>query len=253
MKKFLLSISRPLSGFLATISVFAFLPLYIMFTVPAILWVGSSMSGNNFTDNFGGLLVKFLENDYLIFLLFPFLPLLGIFLILSVFIWIYYRRDKEAGQVGFKNTILGILAIFFLVFLPIKASQFNYKIQEERNKEIAQFFNNDTGTVYLNGGFNKEFLKLYQTLADEGIQAWRKDPIAVVKNELEKGDLTSLSHGANELTIKTTDMGNHGAVVMLKNERLQAEIWLSQYWESADGVWLVKSYKILTDNSNGKK
>jgi len=253
MKKFLLSISRPLSGFLAAVSVVAFLPLYIMFTVPAILWVGSGMSGNNFTDNFGSLLVRFLENDYLIFFLFPFLPLLGIFLVLSIFIWIFYRHDKEAGKIGFKNTVLCILAIFFLVFLPIKASQFNYKIQEERNKEITQLHGNDDGTVYINKNFNKEFLKLYQTLADEGIQVWRKNPVAVVKNELEKGDLTSLSHGKNELTVKTTDVGNHGAVVLLKNERLQAEIWLSQYWESADGVWLVKSYKILTDISNEKK
>jgi len=252
MKNFLLSISRSLSGFLAAVSIVAFLPLYIMFTVPAILWVGSGMSGNNFIDNFGSFLVKFLENDYLIFFLFPFLPLLGVFLILSVFVWIYYRHDKEAGKVGFKNTILGILAIFFLVFLPIKASQFNYKIQEERSKEIIQFHGNDDGTVYSRGA-DKEFLKLYQTLADEGIQAWRKDPVAVVKNELEKGDLTSLSHGKNELTVKTTGVGNHGAVVLLKNERLQAEIWLSQYWESADGVWLVKSYKILTDSSNEKK
>jgi len=255
MKKFLLSISRPLSGFLAAVSVVAFLPLYIMFTVPAVLWVGSSMSGNNFTDNFGSFLVRFLENDYLIFFLFPFLPLLGIFLVLSVFIWVFYRHDKEAGKIGFKNTILCILAIFFLVFLPIKASQFNYKIQEERSKEITQFHGNDNGTVY-SRGVDKEFLKLYQTLADEGIQTWRKDPVAVVKNELEKGDLTSLSHGANELTLKIVNADKNkypGAVVLLKNDRLQAEIWLSQYWESADGVWLVKSYKILTDSSNEKK
>jgi hypothetical protein len=220
-----------------------------MFKVPVVFWVGN-MAGRNFTDNLGGLLIRFLENDYLIFFLFPFLPLLGAFLVLSAFIWFFYRRDKEAGKVGFRNTVLSILAVFLLIFLPIQSARLGYKIQEQRDLQISQIYNDSETSV--NKGLNKEFLKLYQTLADEGIQVWRKDPVAVVKNELEKGDLTFLSRGANELTLKiiNTDKNKYpGAVVMLKNERLQAEIWLSRYWESADGVWLVKSYKILIDSS----
>jgi len=253
MKKILLLISHYFSNFLAALSIFTLLLLYIMFKVPVVFWVGN-MAGRNFTDNFGGILIEFLKNDYLLFFLYPFLPFAIGFLLLSVFIWLFYRRDKEMSKIGFKNTILSILAIFFLVFPPIQSARLGYKIQEQRDLQISQIYNDDT--TYINKGFNKEFLKLYQTFADEGIQTWRKDPVAVVKNELEKGDLTSLSHGVNELTLKiiNTDKNKYpGAVVMLKNERLQAEIWLSQYWESADGVWLVKSYKILTDSSNEKK
>ncbi|MFA5248220.1 MAG: hypothetical protein WC415_03170 [Patescibacteria group bacterium] len=251
MKKVLLSVSRCISGFLIAILAPAFFLLYIMFTLPAVLWIGGGMTGSSFTDNFGGLLVKFFQDGYVIFFFFPFLPFLAAFFVLSVFVWIYYRRDKEVGRVGFKNIILCILTAFFLIILPIKASQLSYSIQEQRDKEVAQLYRNDDGTVYINKGFNKEFFKLYQTLADEGIQSWRKDPIAVVKNELEKGDLTYLSHGENELTLKIIDTypGKYPrAIVALKNERLEAEIWLSQYWESADGVWLVKSYKRLTKN-----
>ena len=91
MKIFLLSISHYFSNFLAALSIFAFLLLYIMFKVPVVFWVGN-MAGRNFTDNLGGLLIRFLENDYLIFFLFPFLPLLGAFLVLSAFIWFFYRR-----------------------------------------------------------------------------------------------------------------------------------------------------------------
>jgi hypothetical protein len=68
---------------------------------------------------------------------------------------------------------------------------------------------------------------------------------------LEEGDLSSLSHGVNELKLKiiNTDKNNHSsAIITLKNERLQAEISLSRYWESSDGVWLVKSYKRLNNS-----
>jgi hypothetical protein len=252
MKKVLLAISRYLSGFLRAVLIVAFLPLYVMFVVPAGYWFSGGSSANNLADSVGLIWVRLFQADYPIFFLFPVLPFFGAFLIISVFVWIYYRHDKEASGIGFKNTILCVLAIFFLVFIPIKAGQLGYKIHDQVDKDMTQLHGNDD-TVYINKGFNKEFFKLYQSLADEGIQVWRKDPVAVAKNELEKGDLTSLSHGVNELTVETTDIGNHGAIVMLKNERLQAEIWLSQYWESADGVWLVKSYKILTGSSNEKK
>lgn len=249
MKKVLLLISRYFSDFLAVVSILALLFLYIMFKVPAVLWVGN-MAGGNFTDNFGGRLIEFLKNDYLLFFFYPFLPFVIGFILLSVFIWFFYRHDKEAGKIGFRNTILGIFAVFLLVFLPIEAAQIGYKIQEQRDRQISQIYNDNT--VYVNKGFNKEFLKLYQTLADEGIQSWRKDPVAVVKNELEKGDLTSISHGENNLTlksIKTIEPSKAAvATVLLENKQLTAEIYLNQYWESTDGVWLVKSYKILTDN-----
>ena len=249
MKKTLLLISRYFSNFLATISIFAFLLLYIMFKVPVVFWVGS-MAGINFTDNFGGRLVEFFKNDYLLFFLCPFSPFVIGFLLLSIFIWFFYHGDQEAGKIGFRNTVLSILAVFLLVFLPIQSARLGHKIQEQRDLQISQMYNDSE--IAVNKGFNKEFLKLYQTLADEGIQAWRKDPVAVVENELAKGDLTSLSHGKNELSLKTIDTyepsGNPRAVVMLKNERLQAEILLGRYWESSDGVWLVKSYKTLADN-----
>ena len=246
MKKILLLISQYFFNFLLVLFLFSLFLIYIMFKVPIVFWVGN-MSGKNFTDNVGGLLVRFFDNDYITFFLWPFLPFLGAFFLLSMFIWIYYRHDKEAGKIGFSGIVLSLLVIFSLVYLPIRSVQLKYKIQEQRDKQISQIYNDDT--VYLNKGFNKEFLKLYQTLADEGIQEWRKDPVAVVKNELEKGDLTYLSHGINNLTLKSIDTddssGITSAIVILENEQLRAEISLNQYWESDDGVWLVKSYKII--------
>jgi glucan phosphoethanolaminetransferase (alkaline phosphatase superfamily) len=249
MKKVLLSISQYFSRFLAIISISALLLLYVMFKVPVVFWLGS-MAGKNFTNNFGGIMIEFLKNDYLMFFLYPVLPIIAVFLLLAVFIWIFYRKEKEISRIGLKNLIISLIAIFVLVYLPIKATNFSFRINEKRAEEIGKI--NSTGEVYINKGFDKEFLKLYQTLADEGIQVWRKDPIAVVKNELGKGDLTYLSHGENKLTLKTIDAyeasGNSRAVVILENARFQAEIQLSQYWESADGIWLVRSYKILADN-----
>ncbi|MFA6106657.1 MAG: hypothetical protein WC745_03205 [Patescibacteria group bacterium] len=251
MKNSLLLISQYFSSFLSPLLVLSSFLIYVMLAVPSIFWVGRSASGNIFTDNSGGMMMNFLKNDYLTFFLFPFLPFLGAFLVLSVFVWIYYRHDKAAGKIGFKNTALCLLSFFMLVLLPIRATQLGYKIEDERRKEIAQFHSSD-GTVYVNKSINKEFLKLYQTLADEGIQVWRKDPVAVVKNELEKGDLKSLNHGLNSLTLESTDKSDSGgitnAVVLLENERYKVQIRLNRYWESDDGVWLVKSYKKLKVN-----
>lgn len=239
MKKVFVSVSRSLSGFLIALTVLAFLPLYMMYVIPIIYWTSGA--------TFGELLVHFLESDYLVFFLFPFSPFLVACFALSVFVWIYNQNDKEVGKVGFRNTLLCIFSIFFLVLLPAKASQFSHKIQEQKDKETARLHTDD-GTVYVNKGINKEFLKLYQSLSDEGIQPWRKDPVAVVKHELENGDLTFLSRTNNELTLKLIDAyepnGPSRAVVSLTNERFQVEIQLSQYWESTNGIWLVKSYKI---------
>ncbi|MDP2709145.1 MAG: hypothetical protein Q8O93_03805 [bacterium] len=245
MKQALLLISRYFSGFLAGLFIFALFLLYLMMMVPADRWVGS-MSGRNFTANAGGRLINFFDNDYFTFFLLPFFPFLIGFFMLSVFIWVNYRHDGQAGRTGFRNIILAVLAAFLLIFLPIQAARLGYKIQERQEERISQIYGD--GTVYVNKGFDKEFLKLYQTLADEGIQSWRKDPLAVVKNELETGDLTSLNRGENKLTLKIIDSyepsGNPRAVVALENDKLKAEIFLSRYWESPDGVWLVKSYKM---------
>lgn len=245
MKKALLLINQYFFNFLSVLFVFALFLMFIMLTVPPSLWTGS-MSGRNFTDNFGGNLLQFFNNDYITFFLLPFFPFLIIFFILSIFIWIHYRHDKETSKVGFYNTILCILSAFLLVFLPIKSAQLENEVQEQRDKQINEIYNDKT--FFINQGFNKEFLKLYQTLADDGIQSWRKDPVAVVKYELEKGDLTYLSQGANNLTLKSKNAdasnGITNAVVLLENEKLKAEITLNQYWESDEGVWLVKSYII---------
>lgn len=244
MKKALLLINQYFFNFLSVIFVFGLLVMFIMFTVPPVLWTGS-MAGRNFTDNFGGHLLQFFNNDYITFFLLPFFPFLILFFLLSIFLWIYYRHDSETGNIGFRNTVLCILSAFLLLFLPIKAAQMETRVQEQRDKQVSEMF--DDRIIYINKGFNKEFLKLYQTLADEDIQTWRKDPIAVVKYELEKGDLTDLSRGADNLTLKSKNTdeasGITTAVVSLENKKLKAEITLAQYWEAADGVWLVKNYK----------
>jgi hypothetical protein len=244
MKKILLLVSQYFFNFLSALFVSALLLMFIMFTVSPALWTGN-MAGNNFSDNFGGRLLQFFDNDYIIFFVLPFFPFLALFFVLSVFIWVVYRHDKEAGKIGFQNVILCILSVFILVFLPIKAADVKSRMEEQRNLQISQVYGD--GVIYINKNFNKEFLKLYQTLADEGIEAWRKDPVAVVKNELEKGDLTYLSHNENRLTLKTAGKDENtnisSAVIMLENDKLKAEITLHRYWETADGVWLVKSYK----------
>lgn len=245
MKKIILSFSRFLSGLLTTVLVFAFIPLYVMFTVPFGYWLSGGSSYNNFTDSLGCFWVKLWQDAYIVLFLFPFLPFFGVFFLFSVFVWIFYRHDQEAGKIGFKNTILCILAAFFLILIPMKAGSLGYKIQAMIDKEMTELYKNSDGRISVNKGIDKEFLKLYQTLADEGIQVWRKDPIAVVENELKNGNLTSYNKEGNVLKLLSEDDKKRTATVLLKNDYMKMEIGLSKYWESTDGIWIVKSYKKL--------
>jgi hypothetical protein len=167
MKKIILSISRYLSIFLVATLTIAFLPLYVMFTVPAAYWLNGGSSANNFTDSFGLPWVRFFQDNYPLFFLFPFLPFFGIFFILSVFVWIYYRRDKEAGKIGFKNIILCVLVIFFLVFIPIKAVQLGYKIQEQIDEDIVTLNINNNGVVSVKADFGIYLVKNNQLLISQ--------------------------------------------------------------------------------------
>jgi hypothetical protein len=167
MKKFLLSISQRISGFLSVVLTIAFLPMYIMFTIPATYWLNGGSSANNFADSFGLRWVGFFQDNYSIFFLSPFLPFFGIFLLLSIFVWIYYRHDKGAGKIGFKNIILCIFAIFFLVFIPIKAAQLGYKIQEQINMDIATLNSNDNGAVAKKADFGIYLVKNNQLLVSQ--------------------------------------------------------------------------------------
>lgn len=245
MKKILLSINRYFSNFLIYLTiVFSFI-IYVMYKVPVFFWIGNR-SVSNYIDNAAGLFVKFLEREYLMFFFFPFLPILIGFFVIALFVWIFYRKEKEISRQGFSGIIIGFLAGFVLFYMPIKANNLSYKIDQEREAEIRENYNSDLKkvTIYT----NKEFYKLYQTLADDGLQEWRKDPIEVVRYELEKGSLTSLSREDDILMLKTIDGKKEKgrtarATVELKNEARDIEIYLNSFWESDDGIWTVYAYK----------
>jgi hypothetical protein len=225
-----------------------------MFVVPKVFWMGN-MSGRNFNDTFGSGLISFFDSNYITFFLMPFLPILGIMLLLSVFVWIFYRKDKKAGKIGFKNTILCLLLAFVVFFLPMKASLMEYDIRFLRQKQIDEIF--DSSIVKVNPRLEKEVQKIYQSLYYEGILEWRSDPIAVVDYELEKGDLKYLSAEHNKLTLIATSSDEYSgfseATVLLENKKIKAEINLMSYWSSDGQVWTVRRYTKLGRNEYNNK
>lgn len=247
MKKILLAITSYFSYFLIPLTLFSLFLIYVMFKVPIAFWLGH-MAGKNYADNAGGMILQFLKNDYLIFFFSPLLPILAAYLILTLFIWIYYRDDKKTSRTGFAYMIITLFAGFSLAYMPIKASNLSFKVQEEREGYLKKI--NKTDEIFINKNLNKEFLKLYQTLADDGLQEWRRDPIKVAEYELSEGDLTYLSHGENKLTLVSLEEDkvnkkSKGAIIKLMNEQLEAEIYLNSYWEKENGIWMVKGYKKL--------
>jgi len=244
MKKILIAINKFLSYFLSILLIsFSFL-VYVMYVVPKVFWIGN-MSGRNFQNNFGSSLVDFFDFNYLTFFLFPFLPILGVILLLSVFIWIFYRHDRQIGRAGLRNTILSLLLTFIIFYLPMKAFLMNHEIRFLREKRINEIYADNV--VKVNPRLEKEVQKIYQSLYYEGILKWREDPIAVVDYELEKGDLKYLSAGYNKLTLIATSSdetsGFSQATVLLENKKMNAEIYLASYWDSDGQVWTVRRYK----------
>ncbi|MCK4553388.1 hypothetical protein KAU19_00290 [Candidatus Parcubacteria bacterium] len=241
MKKVILEIESYLSHFWVSLSILFAMAIYLMWRLPIFIWFGA----NHQTNFFGGFLYK-MDDYYILILFHALLPLAIIFLVLSLFIWLYYRNDKTVNKIGFKNIIIGVFAIFLLFLLPTQAYFTAQKVREHQDRQAEEFAQNKKGYVKIN---QREVLKLYQSLADDGIQTWRTDPLAVAQFETKKGGVLScFSKQDNALTLqsKTFDKvtGYGTAVVELQNERYNIEIILGQHLRyGEDGIWRIKQYK----------
>src|SRR3989339_332632 len=255
MKKGLLVINKIFVYFLSVLLIFLSFLVYVMFAVPKLLWL-CCMSGRTFNDNFGSGMVKFFDFNYITFFLMPFLPILGVILLFSIFVWIFYRKDKKAGRAGFINTVLSILLAFVIFYLPMKASVMEHDIRFLRQQQIDEMY--DDNMVKVTPRLEKEVQKIYQSLYYEGVLEWRTNPMAVADYELEKGDLKYLSMGAfDRLTLVAScsdeDTGFSQATVLLENKKNNAEIYLVSYWDSDGQVWTVRGYKKIEQNKYKNK
>lgn len=249
MKKTLLIISEFFSRFFSVVLVGAILFLTSTFITIPDLWMGGGRSGNVFHNNFGSIFLENFEKNYMWFFFFPLLYFVIFFLIVSVFIWIYYRHDKKAGGVGFKNVILSLLVIFILIYFPIRVDDFNSKISQMKIDELA---NSRATTKILFPAERRELLNIYHSLYLEGLLDWRHDPFKVVEHDLKYGILRSMDGENNELTLKSVSdtqkegvMGN--TVVLLKNDKHQVDIHLSFLGSEEDRVWLTYGYEFNKD------
>jgi len=243
MKKILLIINEYLSQFFSVVLVGAIFLLATTFITIPDLWMGGGRSGNVFHDNFGSIFLENFEKNYGWFFFFPLLYFVILFLSFSVFVWIYYRRDKTVGAVGFKNVILSLLVVFILIYFPIRIDSFSSKISLMKAEEISD------GGIFkvFNISDRREFLNIYHSLYQEDLLTWRHDPILVAEHSLEYGILRAFDGEENELELKSIsdmDPGVMGAAtVLLKNEKGQFEIFLSSLGDDDNRVWMVYGYK----------
>ena len=244
MKKTLLIISEYFSRFFSVVLVGGMLFLFSTFISIPDLWMGGGRSGNVFHNNFGSIFLENFEKNYMFFFFFPLLYFVIFFLVISVFIWIYYRHDKKAGAIGFKNVMLSFLVIFVLIYFPIRINNFSSKISQMKAEEIV---NSGGVTKISTPAERREFLNIYHSLYQEGMLVWRHDPLAVVEHDLKYGVLRSYDRENNKLSIEAmtgTVPGAMGsAVVLLKNEKYQVIIHLSSQGGENDRVWMVYGYE----------
>jgi len=243
MKKVILEIESYLSYFWVSLNILFAMAIYLMWRLPIFIWFGA----NHQTNPFGSFLYK-IDDYYILVLFHVLLPFAIIFLAMSLFVWLYYRRDKAVNKIGFKNVIISIFAIFLLFLLPTQAYFTSQKVREYQDKQAEEFAQSRKGHVK-SPPSSFEIFKLYQSLADDNIQPWRTDPLAVAQFETKKGgELSYFSRQDDILTLqsKTFDdvTGYGAAVVELKNERYNMEIILGQHSRyGEDGIWRVKQYK----------
>lgn len=249
MKKILLEIENYLSNFWVILSIIFAMSIFFIWRAPIFFWFS-----NNYKINFFGDFLFKIENYYLLILFYVLLPFAVFFLILSIFIWIYYHRDEIIRKIGFKNIIIIIFAIFLLFLLPAQAVITSYKINSYQEEKIRDAAKSKEG--YITGPPSSfEIYKLYQSLADDGIQSWRTNALAVVGNELKEGGcLHQFNRDKNDLLLKSEEIdestGLWKAIVELKNNYHDIEIILSKYLRNdKSGIWRVKQYKKNSSNN----
>lgn len=240
MKKIILEIENYLSYFWVSLSILFAMAVYLMWRLPIFIWFGA-----NYQTIFFGSSLYEVENFYPLILFHVLLPLAIIFLVLSLFVWLYYRGDKVVSRVGFKNIIISVFAIFLLFLLPTQAYFTSQKVREYQDRQAEEFARNKKGYVKINQG---EILKLYQSLADDGIQVWRMDPLTVAQSEIKEGGaLHRFSRPDNNFILRSEAIGEISgrweAVVELKNDYHNVEIFLSKHLrQDKSGIWRVKRY-----------
>ena len=251
MKKTLLIISEFFSRFFSVVLIGGILLLFSTFITIPDLWMGGGRSGNVFYNNFGSIFLENFEKNYMFFFFFPLLVFVITLLLVSIFIWIYYRRDKKTGDIGFKNVILSLLVIFVLIYLPIRINDFRFKVSQMKADELAR-----------SGGITKistpaerrEFLNIYYSLYQEGMLAWRHDPIVVVEHDLKYGILRPYDGKNNELSMEAMTGAEPGAlgsaVVLLQNEKHRVAVHLSSQGTEDDRVWMVYGYEFNVKTAN---
>ncbi|HPA25431.1 MAG TPA: hypothetical protein PLK76_01575 [bacterium] len=245
MKNVLVIISEYLSRFFSVALVGGTLLLFSTFISIPDLWMGGGRSGNIFHNNFGSIFLENFENNYSWFFFFPLLYFTLFFLVISIFLWVYYKKDKQVGKMGFRNVILSLLIIFLLIYFPIRINNFGAKISQMKIEELASY---NLVTKISTPAERRELLNVYHSLYQEGLVTWRHDPLKVVEYDLKYGILRSLDGENNELTLEFASdiqggaMGN--TIVRLENDKHQADIHLSCLGGEEDRVWLTYGYEI---------
>jgi len=244
MKKLLLNVEGYLTHFWFFVMFSSGVLVFIVWLSPIYLWVGNQMGGT-FKDLVGGLFLEFLSLEYLLLLFYVLLPLAGVFLLLSLYFWVGCKKDKEISHKGLSGVVIGALAVFFMMILPMMGANKEIDVRSYRSEVLVKYYENGT-SVKTTGN---EIFKLYQQLVNDDMQTWRKDPLKVVEYEMEKGGaLSSINKEGTQLELLDKKYGNNNerseANVLLTNNIFKINIILDQpIKRGEEGIWRVKQYK----------
>lgn len=234
--------------FESVVSFIGYLFLYVTFVVPPALWVRSVSQHSTYQN--GGPVLDFLSNGFWTYVAIPLAPLIGIFFLFAVVVWVVMRANRELSHNAFKAVVASLFVLGLLFLVPVRSDYFAHQVEEYRSAERAKFNLEQRADVA--GNTQHELMKLYRALHQAGIATWREDPVQVVEYELREGSLRGMHQEDDEVAMMTLheDKDSHysWSWVELKNSKYHKMIYLQSIWtDDEDRIWMVSSYSDHSD------
>jgi len=237
------AILSSVTRFESVVSFVGYLFLYVTFVVPPLFWVGSVSRYSTYQN--GGPVLSFLSDGFWSYVAIPLAPLIGIFFLFAVVVWIVMRTNRELSHNAFKAVVASLFVLGLLFLVPVRSDYFAHQVEEYRSAERARF--DLEQRVDVDDRTQHEIMKIYRVLDQAGIATWREDPIKVVEYELREGSLRGIHQEDDEVTMMTLhedeDYDYSWAWVELKNGKYHKMIDLQSIWaDDGHRVWMVSSY-----------
>jgi len=115
--------------------------IYLFLVLPPEAYA-DSRAGATFYDNAFGVLLHFFSQGTAYWRLVGLvgMPLMAVFLLCSLALWLWRGQAKEAARKGYYGLIVSLLALFLLLMTSLVAAVTDYKVKDYRTPIIEEYW-----------------------------------------------------------------------------------------------------------------